>query len=258
MDPAPGTARLVRVTGPESTEAPARPVPAASSGAGGAAVEVRDLSHRYSGADGPLVVLDRVSLSIPPGGHVALTGASGAGKSTLLSVLGGLDAPQSGQVHVGGHDLHDLDGDALAAYRRATVGFVFQHFGLLDTLTASENVEVALSLSGARARARRSRARDLLAAVGLGHRLGHRPAALSGGERQRVAIARALANDSRLVLADEPTGNLDQRAATLVLDLLERLPAERGCTLVVVTHDPAVAARAATRLHLVDGRVAGS
>lgn len=220
----------------------------------GAAVEVRDLSHRYETSEGPLVVLDGISFRVPPGGHVALTGASGAGKSTLLSILGGLEQPQSGYVHVGGSDLHGLGGDDLAAYRRSTVGFVFQHFGLLDTLTASENVEVALSLAGTKSGARRARATELLAAVGLGDRARHRPAALSGGERQRVAIARALANRSRLVLADEPTGNLDERAATRVLDLLERLPAEQGCTLVVVTHDRAVAERAPTRLHLADGR----
>jgi ABC-type lipoprotein export system ATPase subunit len=222
----------------------------------GVAIDVRDLSHRYTTDEGPLVVLDGVSFAIPPGGYVSLTGASGAGKSTLLSILGGLEAPQVGQVHVGGHDLHGLDGDELAAYRRATVGFVFQHFGLLDTLTASENVEVALALAGTRAGARRSRARELLDAVGLAERARHRPAALSGGERQRVAIARALANRSQLVLADEPTGNLDERAAHKVLELLERLPREQGCTLVVVTHDRAVAERAPARLHLVEGRLA--
>jgi predicted ABC-type transport system involved in lysophospholipase L1 biosynthesis ATPase subunit len=223
--------------------------------AGGAAVDVLGLSHRYETSEGPLVVLEGISFSIPAGGHVALTGASGAGKSTLLSILGGLEAPQSGHVHVGGRDLHGLDGDELAAYRRATVGFVFQHFGLLETLSASENVEVAMALAGARARDRRARAGDLLAAVGLADRAGHRPAALSGGERQRVAIARALANRSRLVLADEPTGNLDERAADRVLELLERLPADRGCTLVVVTHDRRVAERAPTRLHLDEGRL---
>ena len=236
--------------------APVAPAPpGAQDRSGGVAVEVRDLSHRYERSQGPLLVLDGISFSVPSGGHVTLTGASGAGKSTLLSILGGLEPPQSGHVSVGGRDLHGLGGDELAGYRRATVGFVFQHFGLLDTLTASENVELALTLAGARAGARRTRAGELLAAVGLAQRGGHRPAALSGGERQRVAIARALANRSRLVLADEPTGNLDDRAAGLVLDLLERLPAGQGCTLVVVTHDRSVAERAPTRLHLVDGRL---
>jgi putative ABC transport system ATP-binding protein len=241
------------VTSPASTRAVGTSA-AAAPGAAGAAVEVADLVHRYRTSEGDLVVLDGISLSIPPGGHVTLTGASGAGKSTLLSILGGLEPPQSGRVHVGGHDLHGLDGDELAAYRRSTVGFVFQHFGLLDTLTAGENVEVALALAGTRTRARRARAAELLAAVGLADRARHRPAALSGGERQRVAIARALANRSRLVLADEPTGNLDDRSATRVLELLERLPAEQGCTLVVVTHDHAIADRAPRRLHLADGR----
>ena len=230
--------------------------PALATAGTGAAVEVRDLSHRYETSEGPLLVLDGISFSIPTGGYVALTGASGAGKSTLLSILGGLEPPQSGHVNVAGHDLHGLDGDELAAYRRGTVGFVFQHFGLLDTLTAGENVEVALALAGTGASARRARAGDLLAAVGLADRAGHRPAELSGGERQRVAIARALANRSQLVLADEPTGNLDERAANRVLELLERLPAEQGCTLVVVTHDRAVARRAPNRMHLVDGRFA--
>ncbi len=247
-------ATLVRVGWQGTSPVAAAPDPTAA----GAAVDVRDLSHRYQTADGPLAVLDGVSFSIPAGGYVALTGASGAGKSTLLSILGGLEPPQAGHVQVGGRDLHGLDGDELAAYRRATVGFVFQHFGLLETLTAGENVEVALALAGTRAGARRARARELLAAVGLAERTGHRPAALSGGERQRVAIARALANRSRLVLADEPTGNLDERSATWVLELLERLPAEQGCTLAVVTHDRAVAARAPNRLHLVQGRLAAS
>ncbi len=249
-------ARLVRVTRAttSTTVPPATPATAGGAPGTGAAVEVQNLSHRYETSDRPLVVLDGLSFSIPPGGYVALTGASGAGKSTLLSILGGLEPPQSGHVHVGGHDLHALGGDELAAYRRSTVGFVFQHFGLLDTLTASENVEVALALAGARAGARRRRARELLAAVGLADRAAHRPGALSGGERQRVAIARALANRSRLVLADEPTGNLDERAATQVLDLLEQLPAERGCTFVVVTHDRTVAGRAPSRLHLAEGR----
>jgi predicted ABC-type transport system involved in lysophospholipase L1 biosynthesis ATPase subunit len=247
---------VTRAATTHSTGAPvAAAVPSREVARAGAAVEVRNLSHRYETSEGPLVVLDGLSFSIPPGGYVALTGASGAGKSTLLSILGGLEPPQCGHVHVGGHDLHGLDGDDLAAYRRTTVGFVFQHFGLLDTLSASENVEVALALAGARTRARRARARQLLAAVGLAERAGHRPGALSGGERQRVALARALANRSRLVLADEPTGNLDERAATRVLELLEQLPEEQGCTLVVVTHDRTVAARAPSRLHLVEGRL---
>ena len=221
---------------------------------GGVAVDVLGLTHRYERPEGTLVVLDSVSFSVLPGAYVALTGASGAGKSTLLSILGGLEAPQSGQVQVGGRDLHGLGGDELAAYRRATVGFVFQHFGLLDTLTASENVEVALTLAGARAGVRRARAAELLEAVGLARRAGHRPAALSGGERQRVAIARLLVQSPELVLADEPVSSLDPLRAAEILELL-RAPAEQA-TLVVSLHVPNLARQHCTRaVGLRDGRI---
>jgi len=222
--------------------------------ASGAAVEVRGLVHRFETPDGTLTVLDGLDLSVAAGGYVALSGRSGAGKSTLLSVLGGLERPQRGQVDVGGHDLDALHGDEMAAFRRTTVGFVFQHFGLLGALTASENVELALTLAGARRDRRRERAAELLDAVGLTGRARHRPLALSGGELQRVAIARALANEPRLVLADEPTGNLDEDSTERVLDLLEAVTAARGCTLIVVTHNRAVAARAHVR-HRLDGGI---
>jgi putative ABC transport system ATP-binding protein len=222
---------------------------------GAVAVAVRGLSHRYRVGGSSLQVLDDVTFSIDEGGYAALTGPSGAGKTTLLSVLGGLEAVQDGEVRVGDQDIARLAGDALAAYRRETVGFVFQHFGLLDTLTARENVELALALRGRSPRTRRHEARDLLAAVGLEAREAHRPHQLSGGERQRVAIARALANRPRLLLADEPTGNLDTRAAASVLGLLETLPGASGVTVVVVTHNPTVAERAPVRLRLEDGRL---
>ena len=222
--------------------------------ASGAAVEVHGLAHRFETPDGALTVLDGLDLSVEAGGYVALTGRSGAGKSTLLSVLGGLERPQRGQVRVGGHDLDALRGDGLAAFRRTTVGFVFQHFGLLGALTASENVELALTLAGTSRDRRRERAAELLDAVGLAGRARHRPRALSGGELQRVAIARALANEPRLVLADEPTGNLDEESTERVLDLLGTITAARGCTLIVVTHNRAVAARARAR-HRLDGGV---
>jgi putative ABC transport system ATP-binding protein len=219
------------------------------------AISVRGLGHRYRTADGPLTVLDGLDLDVEAGGYVALTGPSGSGKSTLLSLLGGLERPQSGSVMVGDVDLSRLAGDELAAYRRSTVGFVFQHFGLLDTLTAAENIELALLLAGVRRGDRRARALALLDAVGLGARTTHRPLELSGGERQRVAIARALANRPKLLLADEPTGNLDEDAAVQVIALLETLPASHDCTLVVVTHNRALAARARRRLTLQDGHV---
>lgn len=218
-------------------------------------ISVRKLGHSYRTADGPLPVLEGLDLDIEAGGYVALTGPSGSGKSTLLGLLGGLERPQSGTIAVGNHDLSTLAGDGLAAYRRSTVGFVFQHFGLLDTLTAAENVELALLLAGVSGSARRARAVELLDAVGVGGRLSHRPLELSGGERQRVAIARALANHPQLLLADEPTGNLDEDSALQVIELLETLPASHDCTLVLVTHNRVLAQRAERRYRLRDGHL---
>jgi putative ABC transport system ATP-binding protein len=220
-----------------------------------AAIVVRDLSHRYQTPAGRLTVLDQISFEVETGGYAALTGPSGAGKTTLLSLLGGLDTIQAGTIQIDGTDLAGLSGRDLARFRCRTVGFVFQHFGLLETLTATENVELAMALAGVGPKLRRRAARDVLGAVGLGARVDHRPHQLSGGERQRVAIARALANSPRLVLADEPTGNLDEGSAGTVIALLESLPAERGVTLVLVTHNRAIAARAHTRLALDDGRL---
>jgi putative ABC transport system ATP-binding protein len=220
----------------------------------GVAVRVKSLRHSYRTAEGQLTVLDGVDLHVPEGGYAAVTGPSGAGKTTLLAVLGGLERPQEGLVEVGGVDLSGLDGDGLAAYRRATVGFVFQHFGLLDTLSAAENVELAGALAGMAPARRRARAAELLAAVGLAERAHHRPGKLSGGERQRVALARAVANSPQLLLADEPTGNLDDEAARTVIELLEQTRDRYGCTLVVVTHNADLAARASQLLGLRAGR----
>ncbi len=220
-----------------------------------AGVRARGLGHRYEASAGPLAVLSDLDLDVAPGEHVAVVGRSGSGKSTLLSLLGGLEAPQQGQLSVGDHDLETLAGDNLATFRRETVGFVFQHFGLLEALTAEENVELAGTLSRSGRRARRARARDLLGAVGLGDRLDHRPAALSGGERQRVAVARALANEPDLVLADEPTGNLDDESSAVVGALLADLPARHGCSVIVVTHDAVLAGGAERQLALRNGRL---
>jgi putative ABC transport system ATP-binding protein len=236
-------------------------VPAAAAtediAANGVAIHAQGLVHGYGRGRRAVQVLRGVDLDIPAGSHVALQGPSGAGKSTLLSLLGGLEQPRGGELHVGDVDVRRLRGGRLAAYRRAVVGFVFQHFGLVDVLTARENVMLAMSLTGIPTRQRRCRADDLLAAVGLAHRADHRPAQLSGGEQQRVAIARALANQPRLVLADEPTGNLDEESTERVLDLLERVVVDQGCTLVVVTHNPLVARWAGVRLQLRDGVVQG-
>jgi putative ABC transport system ATP-binding protein len=219
----------------------------------GVAITLRGLSHTYRTDDGPLTVLGGLDLDVPDGGYAAITGPSGAGKTTLLALLGGLEQPQSGAIEVGGQDLTGLSGDGLAAYRRATVGFVFQHFGLLETLTAAQNVELAGTLAGTSPAQRRARALELLAAVGLAERAAHRPSRLSGGERQRVAIARALVNEPRLLLADEPTGNLDDDAAAMVIELLEKVRADHACTLVLVTHNRDLAARAEQRVALERG-----
>jgi putative ABC transport system ATP-binding protein len=224
----------------------------------GAAVRIRALEHAYGSGGRRVPVLRGVDLELEPGGHLALTGPSGAGKSTLLALVGGLERPQHGELRVDGEDLSRLRGSALSAYRRRTVGFVFQHFGLVQVLTARENLELALALSGMARPSRAARAAVLLDQVGLTDRADHLPAQLSGGEQQRVAIARALANRPRLLLADEPTGNLDDDASSRVLDLLEQLRAERGCTLVVVTHNQGVAERAPRRARLDHGHLLGS
>jgi ABC-type lipoprotein export system ATPase subunit len=212
------------------------------------------VTHGYVGPEGAeLVVLDDLDLTLGAGERVAISGRSGAGKSTLLALLGGLEQLQHGELQVGGVDVGRLRGDDLSAYRRQTVGFVFQHFGLLDSLTATENVELAMSVAAVPRRERRDRARDLLDRVGVGDRGEHLPAQLSGGERQRVAIARAVVNDPEILLADEPSGNLDEETTAVVLDLLDSLTADRGCTFVVVTHDVSVSARADRRLALENG-----
>jgi putative ABC transport system ATP-binding protein len=224
-------------------------------GADGLEVAAVALSHAYDGPTGEVPVLVDLTVTVPKDGYAALVGPSGAGKTTLLSLIGGLERVQTGTLRVGGHDVAALQGDDLAAYRRTTVGFIFQNFGLLEALTALENVELAAMLAGERPSRRRSRAADLLDAVGMTPRAAHRPGALSGGERQRVAIARALVNGPRLVLADEPTGNLDGDTSEEVMVLLETMRRERGCTLLVVTHNHGLARRADQLLVLDRGRI---
>jgi putative ABC transport system ATP-binding protein len=222
----------------------------------GPLIDVEGLAHTYLRRNSRLEVLKDVTLQVGHGSYVSLVGASGSGKSTLLALLGGLERPQSGRIMVAGHDLASLSGDELAHFRRATIGFVFQHFGLLEASTALENVELPMTLDRVGSRIRRRRAIELLGEVGLADRTDHRPFELSGGERQRVAIARAMANQPELILADEPTGNLDVESAGAVAQLLERLRTERRCTVVVVTHNPTLAELADIRFSLVDGRLA--
>ncbi len=219
-------------------------------------VAVSRLSRRVaSDAGAELRILDDVSFTIEAGEAVAIVGASGSGKSTLLGLLAGLDAPSGGEVRIRGQDLFALDEDGRAALRGACVGFVFQSFQLLPALTAVENVMLPLELAGRRDA--RQEAEAWLGRVGLSGRLGHYPRQLSGGEQQRVAVARAFAPRPALVLADEPTGNLDVATGEAVIELMFSLNAEAGTTLVLVTHDAALAARCKRTLRLAAGRLVG-
>lgn len=199
--------------------------------------------------------LNELDLAIPSGIMAAIIGPSGSGKTTLLNLLGALDRPSSGKVWIGGTELSALSEADLTGCRRKTVGFVFQDYGLIPNLTALENVMLPMEFAKVSPRQARERARTLLETVGLGHRLAHRPNRLSGGEQQRVAIARALANDPAIILADEPTGNLDTQTGTEVVALLSRLVKERQKTAIVVTHDAHIAETADLRLQIQDGRI---
>jgi putative ABC transport system ATP-binding protein len=218
------------------------------------ALELRDVDKRYGTGQGEQVTAaDHVTFSVEAGAFVALTGASGSGKSTMLHMIGALERPDSGVIISNGTDVTALRGAAQADYRR-TVGFVFQRYNLLPALTALDNV-IAPVLPYRTGWDKRDRARELLAAVGLAGRERSLPARMSGGEQQRIAIARALINHPALLLADEPTGNLDSGHATEILDLLARLRAEHGMTIILASHDPQIAARAERLIRLRDGAV---
>ncbi|HEX5475995.1 MAG TPA: ABC transporter ATP-binding protein [Vicinamibacterales bacterium] len=216
-------------------------------------IELRGVSKTVASGDGTLTILHPLDLRIEPGRVVAITGPSGSGKSTLLGLMAGLDSPTSGQVLVDGTDITALSEDALARFRGARIGFVFQFFHLLPSLTAWENVRVPLEIAGSGGASRRADA--LLHEVGLSARGHHYPSQLSGGEQQRVAIARALANDPPILLADEPTGNLDTATGRQVIDLLIEVNRRRGTTVVLVTHDAELARLAGTTVVLRDGRI---
>ncbi|OOB90910.1 ABC transporter ATP-binding protein [Rathayibacter sp. VKM Ac-2630] len=214
-----------------------------------------NVTKSYTGTTTPVTALEDVSLTIPDGQMVAIQGPTGGGKSTLLQMLGALDRPTSGTVVLGEHEISSVGDRRLARVRATEVGIVFQSFNLIPTLTALENVETALAPQRTPAAERSQRSREALASVGLADRADHLPAQLSGGQQQRVAIARALVKRPRVLLADEPTGALDEDTRDDIMTLLETLWAERGLTLVIVTHDSAVARRAQRRLHLKGGRV---
>ncbi|QDU66578.1 ABC transporter ATP-binding protein [Engelhardtia mirabilis] len=224
---------------------------------GPAAVQTHGLVRRVSEGGVEREILRGVDLRLERGEFVALLGRSGSGKSTLLNLLGGLDAPDEGEIWIDDQRVDTLDETARTVLRRRRIGFVFQAFNLVPTLTVLENVLLPLELDGRADRAARARARELLVDVGLGDRADSFPDRLSGGEQQRVAVARALAGEPALVLADEPTGNLDHETGNGVLDLLERLVRERGVTLLVVTHSAEAAGRADRALEMDDGRLVG-
>lgn len=219
-----------------------------------AAIWATNLTRIFHVGDEEVRALDDVDLALDDGELAAVVGPSGSGKSTLLALLGGLDTPTSGSISIDGCELSGMSPDELAAYRRTSVGFIFQDFFLLGHLTALENVEIPMKLAGVPRAERQARTRELIELVGLKARGKHRPRQLSGGERQRVAIARALANRPKLLLADEPTGNLDTKTGHAITDMLVQLNSEQGITMVVVTHNLNVARHAKQQLRMVDGR----
>jgi len=218
-------------------------------------VELAGLELTLASAAGQVHILRGIDVEIAAGEQVALVGASGAGKSSMMMIVGGLEQATAGKVRVAGHDLTGMSEDELALFRRGHVGIVFQSFHLVPTMTALENVAVPLEFAGHQDAF--GLARSELEAVGLGHRLEHYPGQLSGGEQQRVALARAFVTEPHLLLADEPTGNLDGDTGGQIVDLMFRLSDEKGTTLLLITHDPALAARCARELRIADGRIVG-
>src|SRR4030095_2918231 len=219
----------------------------------------QEVSKIYQMGQNSVTALDKVSLEIGEGEFVAIQGTSGSGKSTLLNMLGGLDHPSAGEVYFASRPLSPFTKREMARYRRFSVGMIFQNFNLLSTMTARENVSLALAFGGQRGQQRRARSRELLTRVGLGDRLEHRPSELSGGEQQRVAIARALANSPKVLLADEPTGNLDSIRSHELLSLLREMVTKDALTILMVTHDHELANSFADRIvFMKDGKVVGS
>ncbi|MBI1886240.1 MAG: ABC transporter ATP-binding protein [Chloroflexi bacterium] len=220
-----------------------------------AVVETRNLSKTYRLGRNVIRALDGVDLTVERGEFISIVGRSGCGKTTLLNLIGGLDQPDEGDVLIEGVDIGSLNGSRLPRLRRDKIGFIFQEFNLIPTLTALENVELPLKYARVSGRERRRRAQEVLALVGLGERMGHRPAEISGGEAQRVAVARALVNNPAVVLADEPTGELDSHTALDLVELMRDLNHRLDQTFILVTHDPAVSERTDRLIRLHDGRI---
>ena len=220
------------------------------------AIQLDRISRHYRMGETSVRAVDEVSLTVPENDFLALLGSSGSGKSTLLNLIAGLDRPTSGSIHTDGHDLASLCSVDLARYRRNTIGMIFQSFNLLPRMTLEENVELPLRLAELDRAERPARVREALERVRLTHRLGHRPSELSGGEQQRVAIARALVNRPKILLADEPTGNLDSATGEAILTLLRELQSHLGMTIVMVTHERPLAEKFANRLAtMADGKI---
>ena len=216
-------------------------------------IHLRDVYVTLSSSAGPVKILRGVNLNVDEGSSVSVVGPSGSGKSTLLAVIGGIERPTAGSVRIDGQQLGDFDEDELASFRGQQIGILFQAFHLIPTMTALENVAVPLELAGAGDAF--DQAEQRLAEVGLSHRASHYPGQLSGGEQQRVALARALSNHPKLLLADEPTGNLDQETGREIIELLFRVQRERGMTLLLITHEPPLAARCTHQVRMADGRL---
>ena len=240
-------------TAPSTAVQPAASVPPAE----GPLVETRGLSKLFRVGSSRIAALNNVDLTVPRGSFTAIVGTSGSGKSTLLNMLAGLEKPTAGEVYVAGHPLHRFSEAQLVAYRRQQVGFIFQSFNLLPTLTALDNVALPLSFQGMPKARRRARARAVLTQLGLGQHLHHKPTQLSGGQQQRVGIARALAVNPTIVFADEPTGNLDSRTAERILTLFRNVIARYNQTWIMVTHDQHIASFADTVVSIGDGRITG-
>ncbi len=218
-------------------------------------INITNLTRYFRMGEQVVRALDGIDLRVMPGEFLAVMGPSGSGKSTLLYLIGGLDRPTGGEMRVNQREITQLDENDLASYRGKEVGFVFQAFHLVPTMTALQNVEFPMIFSGVTPQQRHTQALSLLERVGLGDRTGHKPSELSGGQQQRVAIARALANDPRIILADEPTGNLDTQTGREVMALLGQLNREEHRTIIIVTHDPSMSAYATRTIHLLDGKI---
>ena len=216
-------------------------------------IETKNITKKYNeGEESELTVLRNITMKIHKGEFAAIIGPSGSGKTTLLDIVGCLLKPTEGKLWIEGHEIHRLSENKLARIRRDKIGFVFQQYNLITSGTALDNVELPMRIAGVKKKHAREKARELLELVGLGHRLKHKPGQLSGGEQQRVAIARSLANDPEIILADEPTGNLDTKTGAVIMKILKKLNEEKHYTVVVITHDPRIAKYADTFISLRD------